>query len=673
MRTLYVCGVVLLVAWILPAAAEDHDTEKSPAFGDWKGFRVGTYLIEKNTYSGVGYHKDGVEYRRIVLARVGEGDAARYQEYTAETPTGPWKIAIAHSDVAPGRPGEHVERKELAGQDLLIGGKNFPCSIVLSSVTNDWGKRTTKQWVDKESGLDLRTETSFQGQDQKGQPVRWTSSLVTTGLEKRTMTKEEINCFVQESTHSSENGGGWWRTAATAKVPGHRLSMTHAKSKGAPVEVDLEVLEWGCDPSLLAELKETSPLFFDNRQRHEEDDRKKTSDALEKQLVANLESGDQTRMLSGMNGAAAWADSLAPANKAAAIDALEKAFEHPSANVRRRAAQTLGQLGVKSLSDRIIELLKQDPDGAGQYLSALGYQSDAEALRAILPYTSSANEQWRRSAVTALRFFKIDGAREAVEKALGDPAWEVRLVAVESLGKIADRRSVPALLRALRDANPLIVRGAIPVIVVLGDDAAVPSLLELLKAPDEDVRWSICLYIGKMRLTDARRVGDALLPLLDDPSPKIQQAAIGSLGGLRDKQAVPRLLQVIADPVHSQPENPWIRPQAAAMFALGQIGDASAIPVLVKYLDVPEAGTTAAEALATIGDPAAAKYLFEHYVRTLSDEKLRRVHGKELEAIGKLGTQQTRADLEKYLARCPPLEKERVRTAIGAIDQRLGH
>lgn len=673
MRTLYVCGVVLLVAWILPAVAEDPDSEKSPTFGDWKGFRVGTYLIEKQTYNGASYHKDGVEYRRIVLARVGEDGAAKYQDYTAETPTGPWKISTAHGDVAPVRPGEHVEREELAGEDRVIGEKSFPCSVVLTSVIDDCGKRTTKQWVDKESGLDLRTETLFEGQDHKGQPLRWTFSVVTTGLEKRTLRKEEINCFIQESAYSPENGGGWWRTLATAKAPGHRVSMTRAKSKGAPVDLETEVVDWGRDPSLLVELRETSLQFSDYRRRQEEENRKKTSDALEKQMVADLESGDATKMLSGMNGATTWADGLAPANKAAAIAALKRAFEHSSADVRRRAAQALGRLGARDLSDGIIELLRKDPDGAAQYLSALGYQSDAKALLAILPYTSSANAQCRRSAVTALRFFKIDGAREAVEKALGDPAWEVRLAAVESLGKIADRRSVPALLRALRDANPLIVRDAIPVIVVLGDDAAVPSLLELLKAPDEDVRWSVCLYIGKMRLVDARPVGDALLLLLDDPSPKIQQAAIGSLGGLRDKRAVPRLLQVIADPVHSQLENPWIRPQAAAMFALGQIGDASAIPALVKYLDVPEAGITVAETLATIGDPAAAKYLFEHYVRTLSDEKLRRVHGKELEAIGKLGTQQTRADLEEYLAHCPPLEKEHVRTAIRAIDQRLRH
>jgi hypothetical protein len=72
-----------------------------------------------------------------------------------------------------------------------------------------------------------------------------------------------------------------------------------------------------------------------------------------------------------------------------------------------------------------------------------------------------------------------------------------------------------------------------------------------------------------------------------------------------------------------------------------------------------------------IGDPAAATFLFEHYVRTAGNEKFSRIHRKEIEALGKLGTAQTRAALEEYLAKCPPPQKSDIRKAILDIDGRL--
>jgi hypothetical protein len=76
---------------------------------------------------------------------------------------------------------------------------------------------------------------------------QWTFNLATTGLEKRTLKGAEFNCFVQESEYSMQIGGGWWRTVATAKVPGQRVAMTHAENKGAPPELEVELIDWGFD------------------------------------------------------------------------------------------------------------------------------------------------------------------------------------------------------------------------------------------------------------------------------------------------------------------------------------------------------------------------------------------------------------------------------------------
>jgi HEAT repeat protein len=124
-------------------------------------------------------------------------------------------------------------------------------------------------------------------------------------------------------------------------------------------------------------------------------------------------------------------------------------------------------------------------------------------------------------------------------------------------------------------------------------------------------------------------------------------------------------------PADPKSADPWIQPRPVALIALGKIGDPAAIPFLVKILDNPGSAEGAVEAITKIGDPSAAKYLVAHYIRTAADEKLSRAHSKEMEALGELGTAETRTELESYLARCPPPQKKAIREAILGIDQRI--
>ena len=559
----------------------------------------------------------------------------------------------------------------MAEEDVTAGAQTFRCAVTVTVQTDDWGKLTITEWTDKQAGVVLRQQRQHEGQDRKGQPSRWTASLVTTGTEKRSVGGEEFECFVQEHQWSPEMGGQWSRTLATLKVPERRVAKVSAKAKGAPPELEIELVEWGRDVSVLADMKETSPLFAKERMQKEGEEQKRRSEQMENEMIANLASGETARMLSGMSAVSQWADIIPPPIKAAAIEALNKAPDHPAVEVRRAAGRALGKLGVKGISLRLAEMLRKDPEGIYQYLEALGLQADAEALRAILPSLGDADETHRRAAVSALRYFKDAEARVAVEKALSDPSSQVRFAAVESLEKIADPRCVPALVRVLYDENPTVVSVAIRVISALGDDSAVPPLLDLLKTGNKEVRAAVCLWIGKMRLARPSVVGDALLPLLEDPDAQTRFGAIAALGAVRERRAVPRLLQIIQEPIDPKSVHAWIRPQAMALIALGEIGDPSAIPPLAKLLDAPDAGDASAEALMKIGDPVAATFLFEHYVRTAGDEKFSRVHRKEIEALGKLGTGQTRAALEEYLAKCPPPQKSDIRKAIAGIDERL--
>ena len=663
-------AILIMFGAVCSESAEPEET-KMPSFGSWRGFAVGTYIIEKQIFRGAKYRTDGVEYRKTVLAGVGDSGAATFQDYTSDTATGPWKLGLAHGDVAPQRAGEHREVKELREEEVKVAEHTFRCAVTETVQTDDWGKLTTAEWTDKQSGVVLRQQRQHQGQDRKGRMSSWTASLVTTEMEKRSVAGEEFECFVQEHQWSPEIGGRWSRTWATSKVPEHRVAMVNTGTKGTPPELEVELVEWGRDVSLLAGMKEASPLFFKERKQKEDEAQKRRSEQLENEMIAKLASGETARMLSGMGAVTQWADILPVPVKAAAIEALSKALDHPAVEVRRAAGGALGKLGVKGLSLRLAETLRKDPEGTYQYLEALGMQADAEALRAILPSLGDTDEYHRRAAVGSLRFFQNADARNAAEKALADPSSQERYAAVESLEKMGDSHCVAALLGTLHDENSTVINIAIRVITSLGDDSAVPPLLDLLKTGTKEVRAVVCLWIGKMHLARPSVVTDALLPLIEDPDALTRFGAITSLGAFRERRAVPRLLQMIQEPFDQKSAVFGIRPQAMALIALGEIGDPSAIPALAKLLDAPTAGEGVVEALMKLSDPAAAAFIFEHYVRTAGDENLGGVHRKEIKTLGKLGTAQTRTALEEYLAKCPPPQKSEIREAILAIDQRV--
>jgi hypothetical protein len=152
-------------------------------------------------------------------------------------------------------------------------------------------------------------------------------------------------------------------------------------------------------------MKETSPLFFKERMQNEHEEQKRRSAQMENEMIANLASGETAGMLSGMNAGFAMGRNYPAANQDSSDRGFEQSLGSSGGGSSPVAGGALGKLGVKGLSLRLAEMLRKDPEGTYQYLEALGLQADAEALRAILPSLGNADENYRRTAVAALRFF----------------------------------------------------------------------------------------------------------------------------------------------------------------------------------------------------------------------------------------------------------------------------
>lgn len=480
---------------LLLCAVNQSSSAEPPKFGPWKGFQPGDYVIEKNTYRGLSFRKDGVEYRKTVLLGASKAGAPGFYDYSSDSPEGPWIPGkTSWSDATDIDERARLETKELPREEIKIGALIVPCRVVWSKITRDRGTKTRTQWID-DSGLDLRCEDSFHEQDAQGHVNEWTLSRITTGVETVKVGNEQLSCFVQEQKQSLGSRELRWQESVSAKVPGRRVtSRSWSKKEGLP-DVETSLVAWGHDPALVANFKSRAPslgiITEEEIERREQlRNEKETQNAakvaeLEVRTLADLKHADASKRLSAVNCLASW--SISEPNKDAAIQGLKNALDDPSVEVRRLASWKVGQRGVKGMTKRILELLRDDPAGAFQYLDGLGLQAEPAGLPTIIEFTSSSNQFWRKAAVLALQNYRTDEARVALEKTVGDPYWEVRLQTVESLGKIGDSRSTPVLLKALHDENTLVTTVAARMLGQLGTKEAIPALKNYLSTcPSEE-------------------------------------------------------------------------------------------------------------------------------------------------------------------------------------------
>jgi HEAT repeat protein len=207
-----------------------------------------------------------------------------------------------------------------------------------------------------------------------------------------------------------------------------------------------------------------------------------------------------------------------------------------------------------------------------------------------------------------------------------------RLAAAALLGRLGDRRAVPALIEALSEADDDLVGAAAASLASLGDPRALDSLLPLFAHTNAAVRQAAIAAVNSIGAegTAARvraRVADpdprvrecairvaayfgfdgaaaSVLDALDDQSADVRRAAIEQLPVLEDPRAMARLLGALRD------ESP--RNRAAAAHALRAADDdTGAEGALIGALDDvdPWVRYFAAASLAAQGGRAAVDAL----------------------------------------------------------------
>jgi HEAT repeat protein len=265
---------------------------------------------------------------------------------------------------------------------------------------------------------------------------------------------------------------------------------------------------------------------------------------------------------------------------------------------------------------------------------------------------------------------------EEVERS---PSWQQRAVAAERLGVIGSSRAVPVLLRVIgnvKDEDQDVRGAALRAIGRIGDQAALPALIEALEFPDASLPPRIAEIIvgfghaavrplvSELRnvASDVRRMwaaeilgwlGDpkAAVPLIEalgDINPEVRAKAAGSLGKLKESRAVDRLLEMIlSDPI------PFVRTRVA--HTLGTIGHPKVVDHLIHVLKDPEwwVRIRAIEALEQIGKASSAALIValedeDAEVRHRAATALERM-GYVQESIERMESEGYRPDLSRIL------------------------
>lgn len=280
-----------------------------------------------------------------------------------------------------------------------------------------------------------------------------------------------------------------------------------------------------------------------------------------------------------------------------------------------------------------LKALEKDP--SRRYPSALAFAEDLErylAGRDVLARRRSRLAGVLTAVVTVaavavtIRLYvrPPEGPPRLVDR-LKSPDAEQRWTAAEELGRQGIQSAIPALRQALKDESPDVRRGAAEALAELEAREAVPDLVELLKDSNSGVRRRAGKLLAKLR---AKEAVPALAALAErGEKTTVREVAADTLGKLRAVQAVPLLIRLLKD------EDTDVR--EAALGALVEIGAAEAIPPILELLrdEDPLLRERAAAALGALKAVEAADAL-RKLSREDASEAVRKSAASALEELG---------------------------------------
>jgi HEAT repeat protein len=252
-----------------------------------------------------------------------------------------------------------------------------------------------------------------------------------------------------------------------------------------------------------------------------------------------------------------------------AVASLMERLRDPAPEVRAAAADVLGQIGDPVAVNAMVGLLV-DPEmtvrtAVSVALQKLGWHPGDDSQRVLQILAMG-----RADDAVGLGPNAVGPLLEVMRSGPANKQFE----AVRALSQIEDPRVKPAMLEALRIANPAIRISALGTLERWADEASLPAVERYLTDSNASVRGAA---VEAVRTCGRAKAVPALLRMLKDASWEVRQAAVKALGGLGDSAAVDALSTLIAKDSDRDVRE-------TAISALGRLGNRRAIPQLVLAL-----------------------------------------------------------------------------------------
>ena len=236
----------------------------------------------------------------------------------------------------------------------------------------------------------------------------------------------------------------------------------------------------------------------------------------------------------------------------------------------------------------------------------------------------------RRAAAVELPKLDLAQAVPLLQLALADGDVEVRLAAADAAIHLHWAPATEAVLPWLGDREARLRIKACEVARAMPSPRAVPALARALSDADPGVRAPAAEALGAQTLGAGDATTDAVAPLLgklDDPLPPVRIQVVRALARLRDRRAVVPLVGKVQDSVSD------VRREVAR--ALGDLGDARASQALLLQLR-DNMGEVRLEALRSLGRLRAGDAV--DAIAPLASEHDAAVRQTALEALGRIAT-----------------------------------
>lgn len=296
------------------------------------------------------------------------------------------------------------------------------------------------------------------------------------------------------------------------------------------------------------------------------------------------------------------------AAKREAANFLVECCQDKETMVVKTSVRMLGKIGSKDHVPVLMDL-GSEPDSPYfeeviQSVGALAGEGNIEVIELLAVVMRGHRANLQLAAVDAL--YKI-GSNEVLPPlciGLRDSNLQVRQRAADSFVKLAKEQRVEigrllVFLMKERDAN--VRRIAVEIIDSVG--ATMPDLWRSLVSYLKDADWWV-----RERVTDVLvsiggdKIAQHLMGLLQDPKEIVRRYAIEVLVRIKNKTALPQLLQAAIND-----SDWWVRERAIE--AVGLLEERSAVPQLIKLLAEEELRWVTVKALGQLKDPLATPHL----------------------------------------------------------------